>query len=77
MQRIWFMCTLTFNFYHEAKKNTGETKYWDVNVEDFNLEEDNELELEAVNSRFEEPSIPSTCEIVEEEDEDDLDIDND
>ncbi|XP_031478612.1 uncharacterized protein LOC116249604 [Nymphaea colorata] len=50
----------------------GETKNWDVNVEDLNLEEDNELEV--VNSRFEEPSIPSTCSNVEEE-ENDLGID--
>ncbi|XP_049936681.1 uncharacterized protein LOC126410588 [Nymphaea colorata] len=42
----------------------GETKYWDVNVEDFNLEQENELEV--VNSRFEEPCIPSTSSIVEE-----------
>ncbi|XP_049936769.1 uncharacterized protein LOC126410604 [Nymphaea colorata] len=56
----------------------GETKYWDVNVDDFNLEQENELEV--VNSRFEEPCIPSTSSIVEEEEigeNDDLGIDDD
>ncbi|KAF3777159.1 hypothetical protein EJ110_NYTH44741 [Nymphaea thermarum] len=55
----------------------GETKNWDVNVEDFNLEQENELEI--VNSRFKEPCIPSTSSIVEEEEiqENDLGIDDD
>ncbi|XP_031499198.2 cysteine-rich receptor-like protein kinase 44 [Nymphaea colorata] len=56
-----------------ATDREGETKSWDMNVEEFNLEGDNELEV--VNSRFEEPSIPSTCEIVDEdESEDDVDF---
>ncbi|XP_049936620.1 uncharacterized protein LOC126410573 isoform X2 [Nymphaea colorata] len=61
-----------------ATGREGETKYWDVNVDDFNLEQENELEV--VNSRFEEPCIPSTSSIVEEEEigeNDDLGIDDD
>ncbi|KAF3782042.1 hypothetical protein EJ110_NYTH35254 [Nymphaea thermarum] len=50
-----------------ATEREGETKNWDVNVEDFNLEEDNELE--GVNSSFEEPSIPASSTVQEEQEE--------
>ncbi|KAF3785602.1 hypothetical protein EJ110_NYTH19343 [Nymphaea thermarum] len=52
---------------HHCGHTEGETKNWDVNVEDFNLEEDNELE--GVNSSFEEPSIPASSTVQEEQEE--------